>query len=159
MTKEQRTKKIATWIIMTIMISVFLLDIICVVLCNRYQGKFDIRTEDFSLSDGDDRIHFLNVNNSDAILLESNGKFALIDSGEGDHNPRRYIDYEGNEEAVIKYLKKVAADENGKVVLEFVLGTHNHYDHIGAFETIINDPDITAVKAYFKPLDPNSAHD
>ncbi|MGN0567979.1 MAG: ComEC/Rec2 family competence protein [Acutalibacteraceae bacterium] len=159
MTKEQRTKKIATWIIMTIMISVFLLDIICVVLCNRYQGKFDIRTEDFSLSDGDDRIHFLNVNNSDAILLESNGKFALIDSGEGDHNPRRYIDYEGNEEAVIKYLKKVAADENGKVVLEFVLGTHNHYDHIGAFETIINDPDITAVKAYFKPLDPNIAHD
>ena len=60
---------------------------------------------------------------------------------------------------MIKYLKKVAADENGKVVLEFVLGTHNHYDHIGAFETIINDPDITAVKAYFKPLDPNIAHD
>ncbi|MBQ2775405.1 MAG: MBL fold metallo-hydrolase [Clostridia bacterium] len=159
MTKNQLAKKIATWVVMTVMISVFLLDIICVMMCNHYVGEYVVETEDFSLSNGDDRIHFLNVNNSDAILLESNGKFALIDSGEGDNNPRRFVAYDGNEAEVIKYLKKVAADKNGQVVLDFVLGTHNHYDHIGAFEAIINDSDISAKTAYLKPTDPNIAHD
>ncbi len=159
MTKNQLAKKIATWVVMTVMISVFSLDIVCVIMCNHFVGKHIVKTEDFSLSDGDDRIHFLNVNNSDAILLESNGIFALIDSGEGDNNPRRFVEYNGNEAEVIRYLKKVASDQSGKVTLDFVLGTHNHYDHIGAFEAIINDPDISAKVAYFKPTNPNVAHD
>ncbi len=159
MTKKNLIKKVATWIIMFIMFSVFLLDIICVAMCNHYQGLYDVKAENFSMDTGNDRIHFLNVNNSDAILLESNGKFALIDSGEGDHNPRKDMKYLGNEQAVIKYLKKVATDKTGKVQLEFVLGTHNHYDHIGAFEAIINDPDISANVAYLKPINHDVAHD
>ena len=42
MTRDKLIKKIATWIMMAIMLSVFLLDIICVAMCNRYQNKFEI---------------------------------------------------------------------------------------------------------------------
>ena len=144
---------------MAIMLSVFLLDIICVAMCNRYQNKFEITPAQFSSDGTADRIHFLNTYNSDAILIESNGKFALIDSGEGDHNPRRKLSYNGSEEAVIKYLKKAAGDAEGKVTLEFALGTHNHYDHVGTFEAIANDPDITVKTFYIKPVNREIAHE
>ena len=39
MTRDKLIKKIATWIMMAIMLSVFSLDIICVAMCNRYQNK------------------------------------------------------------------------------------------------------------------------
>ena len=79
MTRDKLIKKIATWIMMAIMLSVFSLDIICVAMCNRYQNKFEITPAQFSSDGTADRIHFLNTYNSDAILIESNGKFALID--------------------------------------------------------------------------------
>ena len=157
--KKRNVKKVVTWTIVPLMIAIFLLDIVTVILCNRYAERYNFETESFSLENGDDRIHFLNTANSDAILLESNGKFALIDSGEGDSNPRRETEYEGFEEEVIAYLKKVASDSKGKVNLEFILGTHCHYDHIGAFEAIISDPDIVISKAYFKEFDPLIAKD
>ena len=91
MTRDKLIKKIATWIMMAIMLSVFLLDIICVAMCNRYQNKIEITPAQFSSDGTADRIHFLNTYNSDAILIESNGKFALIDSGEGDRKPRRKL--------------------------------------------------------------------
>ena len=136
MTKDKLIKKIATWIMMTIMLSVFSLDVICVAMCNIYQSRVEISPAQFSSDGTADRIHFLNTNNSDAILIESNGKFALIDSGEGDYNPRRKLSYDGSEEDVIKYLKKAAGDSEGKVTLEFALGTHNHYDQVGSFDAI-----------------------
>ena len=159
MTRDKLIKKIATWIMMAIMLSVFLLDIICVAMCNRYQNKIEITPAQFSSDGTADRIHFLNTYNSDAILIESNGKFALIDSGEGDRNPRRKLSYNGSEEAVIKYLKKAAGDAEGKVTLEFALGTHNHYDHVGTFEAIANDPDITVKTFYIKPVNREIAHE
>ena len=122
MTRDKLIKKIATWIMMTIMLSVFSLDVICVAMCNIYQSRVEISPAQFSSDGTADRIHFLNTNNSDAILIESNGKFALIDSGEGDYNPRRKLSYDGSEEDVIKYLKKAAGDSEGKVTLEFALG-------------------------------------
>jgi beta-lactamase superfamily II metal-dependent hydrolase len=76
-------KKIATVIIMTIMFSVFILDIITVVLCNKYEDRYEITAETFASAGTADRIHFLNTGNSDSILIESNGHFALVDSGEG----------------------------------------------------------------------------
>lgn len=146
-------RKIATWIITFIMTSVFVLDIFTYVLCNKYEKNFDITKETFDYRFGDDRIHFLNTANSDCILLESNGHFALIDSGEGNTNPRKKTEYHGFRDDVINYLKKVAGDENGKVYLDFILGTHCHYDHVGNFEDIIKDPDITIGRAYFKEFD------
>lgn len=148
--KKKKAAKIITWIIVPLMISFFLLDIATVAIGNDYSKKFIIKKEDFSLSNGDDRIHFLNTGNSDCILLESNGHFALIDSGEGDHNPRRKTAYKGYEKQVLDYLKKVCSDSNGDVHLDFIIGTHYHYDHVGNFVPIINDESIIIEKAYFK---------
>ncbi len=149
-----KAKKIATWIIVPLMISIFLLDILTVVLGNIYAKKYAPVEESSYTEHSDDRIHFLNTANSDCILLESNGRFAMIDSGEGNSNPRRKEPYHGFEETVISYIKKVAADEKGKVYLEFIMGTHYHYDHVGSFDAILKDEDITVGAAYFKQYEP-----
>lgn len=159
MKKKADAKKIATWIIVPLMIAIFALDIVTVALGNHYAKRYTIEKETYTYKYGNDRIHFLSSGASDAILLESNGMFALIDSGEGNNNPRRSTSYEGYEEEVVEYLKKVAVNESGKVELAFIIGTHCHYDHIGAFGAIINDTDIIINKAYFKEFDPEIAKD
>ena len=99
------------------------------------------------------RIHFLSTGPSDCIIIESNGKFAMVDSGEDTEYPpnKPLCKLQGFEEQVCEYLLKNCADENGSVTLEFVLGTHCHSDHIGGFDTVINHPNITVKKAYLKP--------
>lgn len=157
--KKKLARVIATWVVTAVMVSVFVLDIITLVLDNRYVGETPITDEDFSYSTGDDRIHFLNTANSDCILIESNGHFALVDSGEGDENPRKKTEYEGYRDEVLGYIKKAAADENGKVKLDFILATHMHYDHAGNFKDIINDGDIEIHRAYIKPYDTTNNSD
>lgn len=152
--KKNKAKKIATWIVVPLMISIFVLDIITVALSNHYQRRYWPEAEQFDGRYGNDRIHFLSTGSSDAILIESCGRFALIDSGEGSDNPRRKNPFEGCEQTVIDYLKKVAADKNGNVFLDFILCTHCHYDHIGAFPAIIADEHISVGNGYIKEYDP-----
>lgn len=156
---KKRIKKIATWIIVPLMVSVFLLDIATVIIGNVYAKKYLPSPESESELDCDDRIHFLNTANSDCIMLESNGHFALVDSGEGNHNPRRKTAYHGYEEQVIEYIKKTAVDTDGKIHLDFVLGTHYHYDHVGNFDAILKDKEIVIDRAYFKRYNPAMDHD
>lgn len=102
-----------------------------------------------------DYIHFLNTDSSDAILLQSDNHFALIDAGEDSDNPRGFdeLAYEGSEEEVLNYLKTYASDENGKVYFDFVLGTHAHSDHLGGFDTVLADCAVSADRAYLKEYD------
>lgn len=148
--ESKKIKKIATWIVVPLMVSIFVLDIFTVIIGNRYARKYMPVQEKFKADNTADRIHFLNTGNSDCILLESNGHFALIDSGEGNNNPRRKTAYKGFEEDVLSYLNKVCAENNGEIYLDFILGTHYHYDHIGCFHTIITDSRVKIGKAYFK---------
>ncbi len=148
--KKKLARVIATWVVTSVMLSVFILDIVVVALGNKYVNEFTVANEAFDYKNGDDRIHFLNTANSDCIIIESNGKFALVDSGEGNENPRRKTEYKGYRDEVISYIKKVASDKNSNVNFEFVLGTHIHYDHAGNFEAIFKDEKISAKKAYFK---------
>lgn len=99
-----------------------------------------------------DKIYFLNTGSADAILIESVGKFALIDAAEDSDNPRNFpdLEFEGTEEYVCDAVKKIAGNKKGKATLEFVLGTHSHSDHIGGFDTLILDKDITVKEAYIK---------
>lgn len=110
---------------------------------------------------GGDRIHFLKTGSSDAIILESEGCFAMVDAGEDTDNPRDFpgLELPGYESEVLGYLKQNCADENGKVHLDFVLGTHSHSDHIGGFDTIILDPDVTVGRAYLKAYDRSRIND
>lgn len=155
---KKKAAKIITWIIVPLMASFFILDIITVAVGNKYAARYEITQEDFDGNNGNDKIHFLNTGNSDCILLESNGHFALIDSGEGNYNPRRKTEYHGYEQQVLTYLKKVARSDDGLVHLDFILGTHYHYDHVGNFVPIINDEEIVISKAYFKEYNPVINH-
>lgn len=155
--KKKLARVIATWVVTTVMLSVFILDIAVVAIGNKYVNSIPIEKETFDNKNGDDKIHFLNTANSDCIILESNGKFALIDSGEGNNNPRRKTEYKGYEAEVIDYIKSLASDENGNVSFDFALGTHIHYDHIGNFEAIFSDEKITADKVYLKEFNVETA--
>lgn len=127
---------------------------------NKNRNKLTVKSAE-EMSTGGDYIHFLSTGSSDAILIESNGKFAMIDAGEDSDNPRGFpgLELEGFEEKVVKYLKENAADENGKVHLDFVLGTHSHSDHIGGFDTVIGDEDIEIGRAYLKEYDSSKIRD
>ena len=93
-------------------------------------------------------IHFIRCGSSDAILIESNGHYGLIDSA----NPYQYIENEvehvqidesiGEEnqwvsdpdqsvQAVINYLNYLKIDK-----LDFIVGTHAHSDHIGGIPAL-----------------------
>lgn len=111
--------------------------------------------EPVDLSARGDRIYFLNTGGADAILIESDGKFALVDAAEDSDNPRGFSEliYDGTEDYVVDAVRKIAGDEKGKAVLEFVLGTHSHSDHIGGFDTLILDENITVKTAYIKKYD------
>ena len=132
------------------MTAIFILDIATVVLGNKYARKYYPVNEPFTYEYGDDRIHFLNTANSDAIIIESNGMFAMIDAGEGNKNPRRKTEYKGYETEVVEYIKKICKNDDGEIYLDFILGTHCHYDHIGCYHAIITDEKINIGKAYFK---------
>ena len=102
-----------------------------------------------------DAVHFLATGSSDAILLESDGHFALIDCAEDSDNPRGFeeLELQGYEYEVLDYLEKNAADENGKIHLDFILGTHAHSDHLGGFDTVVSDGNVTVDRAYLKRYD------
>ena len=141
------------------MAAIFILDIATVVLGNKYARKYYPVNEPFTYEYGDDRIHFLNTANSDAIIIESNGMFAMIDAGEGNNNPRRKTEYKGYESEVVEYIKRICKNDDDEIFLDFILGTHCHYDHIGCYHAIITDNEINIGKAYFKIFNADIAKD
>ncbi|HIT89898.1 MAG TPA: MBL fold metallo-hydrolase [Candidatus Merdenecus merdavium] len=90
------------------------------------------------------KIHFLNLDgDTDSILLESNGHFGMVDSGEdNDYPDGSDPNYplrsgttinQGFEDQVIAYLKNMGVEK-----LDFYIGTHAHSDHIGSGDEILN---------------------
>lgn len=76
-----------------------------------------------------EKIHFIkqsvrSTGSGDAILLESNGHFAMVDTGLGNTTDQKYV---------YNYLKSIGVKK-----LDFVLVTHNHNDHIGGFVYLAN---------------------
>ena len=91
------------------------------------------------------RVHFINVGHGDAILLESNGRFGMIDAGQGSWHYRPINDLQpghhllGHQVNVMEYVRRIAGDENGDVHLEFIAISHIHSDHIGGVREILLD--------------------
>ena len=150
--------------------SVLILIIIAGIISFGYSITMNILVKNRFLSDSDfadisikneDAIYFLNTGSSDAIILQSDGHYAMIDAGEDNDNPRGFagLEYKGYEEEILAFLKKNFADKNGKVQLDFVLGTHAHSDHIGGFDTIIKDENIFVDKAYLKEYHSENIND
>lgn len=105
------------------------------------------------------KIHYINVSptnlGSDAILLESNGHYAMIDTGEDydfpDDSNARYPYREGDNtdyrnvmiERVMRHLKNVGVE-----TLDFILITHAHSDHIGNADELMENFNVN--KIYMK---------
>lgn len=98
-------------------------------------------------------IHFLNTGYSDCIIIQSGSHFAMVDAAEDTEYPKNKpaLKYPGYEKEVVEYLHKNCMGQDGFVTLDFVLGTHAHSDHIGGFDTVINDDKVIVKKAFLKP--------
>ncbi len=96
-------------------------------------------------------VHFIDVGQGDAILVEVGNSTMLIDAGE---------DNKGT--IVKKYL-----DNQQITKLDYVIGTHPHSDHIGGLDTILDSfevrkvllPDVThTTKTFEEVLDALERH-
>lgn len=100
----------------------------------------------FAQANGSDRIHILTHTYSDCIIIESNGLFGIVDSGEDNDYPDGSDDRyplrlgitigQGHEDEVIAYLYSLGVTQDN---LEFYIGTHPHSDHIGSADEIIRE--------------------
>ena len=81
-------------------------------------------------------VHFIDVGQGDAILVEAGNSTMLIDAGEN------------NKGALVReYLVKQKITK-----LDYVIGTHPHSDHVGGLDTILDAFEVG------KALLPNAAH-
>lgn len=71
-------------------------------------------------------VHFIDTGHSDAVLIENNGQFALIDAGDRDDDAK-----------VKAYLQN-----QGIGRLEYLIITHFHADHFGAADTVVSDFEV-----------------
>jgi competence protein ComEC len=96
---------------------------------------------------GKNVIHFLNTMCQDAILLESNGKFALIDGAEPDTDAegKEIATRDGHARYIIDYILRVTG---GSGKLDFVIATHPHVDHMAGLNQILQDQRITTDRIY-----------
>lgn len=109
--------------------------------------SFPQTTETVQAASNGCKIHFLTLqDNTDAILLECNGQFGMVDSGEDSDYPSgkdsRYpfregtVKRKGFEGEVLSYMHSVGVNKNN---FEFYIGTHTHSDHIGSADEVINE--------------------
>lgn len=97
------------------------------------------------LGKGEVRIHVLPFDYTDAIIVECDGRFGMVDSAEDEDSPDgsdfRYPNRPGitkgwgREAEVIAYMKKIGVTQDN---LDFYIGTHPHSDHIGTAAQIIH---------------------
>ena len=77
-------------------------------------------------------VHYIDVGQADAILLECEGQFMLIDGGNKEDG-----------QLVISYLQQQGVEE-----LEAVICTHAHEDHVGGLPSVLA---VFPVKAVYAP--------
>ena len=80
-------------------------------------------------------MHVIDMGQGDALLLSKDGKYALIDAGETMSPSERE-----SREAIFAYL-----DSLGVKKLEFMLLTHQDYDHIGSAIDVLKRYDVGTV--------------
>ena len=82
----------------------------------------------------EDYVVFLDVGQGDSTLIVSNGKTALIDAGESEYSHKLY-----------SKLRSYGVEK-----IDFMLGSHNHSDHIGGCEYLFERFKIGNLMLNFK---------
>ncbi|WP_458249864.1 ComEC/Rec2 family competence protein [Clostridium butyricum] len=77
-------------------------------------------------------VHYINVDQGDAILIQVNNKNLLIDSGPKSHKKQ-----------LVKFLNDLNISK-----LDYVIATHPHEDHIGNMNTVLNS---YKVQSFYAP--------
>ncbi len=103
-----------------------------------------IKNKEGQLSNGELKVHYIDVGQADSILIEANGEAMLIDAGNNEDS-----------DLVINYIKS-----KGITNLKYVIGTHPHEDHIGGLDAVINTfnigkvimPQVTTTTQTFKDV-------
>ena len=111
------------------------------------QNQSNIGNKITNLSHSDNMIHFIRCGQADSILIESNGKYGLIDSSNPYNGPIAEVEAAQIDESIGEKDWSKGAEESVKVVidyleylkidkLDFIIGTHSHSDHIGGIPAI-----------------------
>jgi competence protein ComEC len=103
-------------------ISIILLLAVLAFFVNQYRPPRDAGTSGENLQSGIVEVHFIDVGQGDAILVEADDSAMLIDAGENNKGS-----------VVVDYLKSKDITE-----LYYVIGTHPHSDHIGGMDTVLD---------------------
>lgn len=77
-------------------------------------------------TEGNLNVYYFDVGQADAILLENNNKYMMIDAGNN-----------ADGELLVNYMKNL-----GVTSLEYLIATHAHEDHIGGLDNVINSFEI-----------------
>lgn len=76
--------------------------------------------------DGNLNVYYLNVGQADAVLVENNGLYMLIDAGNN-----------GDGKELVDYFNSLGIKK-----FEYVIASHPHEDHIGGMDDILNNFDV-----------------
>jgi len=148
--RQSNKKRIS---ILPISLCLFFLFLTVFVVAIFFENDFDdflnFRIERFVvgdiISDGDLKIHFIDVGHGDATLIElPNGQVVLIDAGDRfshiNASLKTYID-QVNQQRFNRGIGKFTS-------FDYVILTHSHADHAGGLEFILNH---FPAKTFFRP--------
>lgn len=94
-----------------------------------YSSNISTRSQIYPLAPNNLLIHYIDVGQGDAILVQSGSKSLLIDSGPDNKKS-------------VNYLKSQGVNN-----LDYVVATHPHDDHIGSMDKIINNFNVFSLYA------------
>ena len=97
--------------------------------CTADSSSLNTETREATVVNGTVKVHFIDVGQGDAILIQQGASNMLIDAGDNQYG-----------ETVVQYLK-----DQGVETLDYVIGTHPHADHIGGLDVVINNFEVKKI--------------